>query len=202
MSFATFIKPQLYQKTEDQEWYLKAVTNSLNSYMMELESKLSIPNQQVAGVTVVPSVPPIPVTISGPLAFFIPFGLRFTFEEVKTAMWCGDGTQAFINLFNLFGTKFSANFVNMQALPVLGVFAVASIPTYTFTQMAIQLMEVAHGIGSGMTPDIFADIESQHLAKAIATIPPITIPAVGAGLIPAGSFTGTFIVNFSSIAGV
>lgn len=202
MSFATYIKPQLYQKTEDQEWYLRAVTNALNLYMGELESKLSIPNQQVAGVTVVPSVPPVPVTISGPLAFFIPNGLRFTFDEVKTAMWCGDGTQAFVNLFNLFGAKFSANFVNMQALPVLGVFAVATIPTHTFAPMALELIETAHGISSNMNPDIFADLESQCLAKAIATIPPMTIPAVGASLIPAGSFTGTFILNFASVAGV
>ena len=200
MSFANFIKPQLNQKTDDQEWYLRAVTNALNNYMTELETKLSVPSQNVTGTTIVPGTPPVPTPIVGPIAYFIPTIQRFTFMEVKTAMWCGVGETSFINLFNLFGTKFALNFVNLQASPVLEVAGIVTVPTVTFAPMAIQLIATAKGIGAAMTPETFADLESQFLAQAIATIPPIPVPLVGAGIIPPGAFTGVATVSFATAA--
>lgn len=201
MSLETFLKPQLYQSAEtDPEWYIKATMNSLNSFMQELESKLSIPNQMITGTTIVPSTPPVPTPISGPLAYFLPTFQRITYSEIKTAMFCGDGRQCFINLFNLFGTKFAMNFVTLQASPVLQIVAVATIPTTTFQPCAIELLETANAIGASMTPEIFVNLESTMLSTAIATIPPITIPCAGAGLIPTGAFTGLITLNFSTVA--
>jgi hypothetical protein len=201
MSLETFLKPQLYQSAEtDPEWYIKATMNSLNSFMQELEAKLSIPNQMITGTTIVPGTPPVPTPIAGPLAYFIPTFQRITYHEIKTAMFCGDGRQCFINLFNLFGTKFAMNFVTLQASPILQIAAVATIPTTTFQTCAIQLLKTAHSIGAAMNPDTFVNIESKMLSTAIATIPPITIPCAGAGLIPPGAFTGVITLNFSTVA--
>ena len=36
MSLETFLKPLLYNKSEDMEWYVKATHSALNSYMLEL----------------------------------------------------------------------------------------------------------------------------------------------------------------------
>ena len=201
MSLETFLKPQLYQSTEtDPEWYIKATMNSLNSFMQELEAKLSIPNQMITGTTIVPGTPPVPTPIAGPLAYFLPTFQRITYPEIKTAMFCGDGRQCFINLFNLFGTKFAMNFVTLQASPILQIVAVATIPTPTFQECAIELLETAKGIGAAMTPETFADLESQFFAQAIATISPIPVPLVGAGLIPPGAFTGEATVSFATAA--
>ena len=201
MSLETFLKPQLYQSTEtDPEWYIKATMNSLNSFMQELEAKLSIPNQMITGTTIVPGTPPVPTPIAGPLAYFLPTFQRITYPEIKTAMFCGDGRQCFINLFNLFGTKFAMNFVTLQASPILQIVAVATIPTPTFQECAIELLETANAIGAAMTPEIFVNLESTMLSTAIATIPPITIPCAGAGLIPPGAFTGVATVSFTTAA--
>ena len=201
MSLETFLKPQLYQSTEtDPEWYIKATMNSLNSFMQELETKLSIPNQMITGTTIVPGTPPVPTPIAGPLAYFLPTFQRITYPEIKTAMFCGDGRQCFINLFNLFGTKFAMNFVTLQASPILQIVAVATIPTPTFQECAIELLETANAIGAAMTPEIFVNLESTMLSTAIATIPPITVPCAGAGLIPPGAFTGVATVSFTTAA--
>ena len=201
MSLETFLKPQLYQSTEtDPEWYIKATMNSLNSFMQELEAKLSIPNQMITGTTIVPGTPPVPTPIAGPLAYFLPTFQRITYPEIKTAMFCGDGKQCFINLFNLFGTKFAMNFVTLQASPILQIVAVATIPTPTFQECAIELLETANAIGAAMTPEIFVNLESTMLSTAIATIPPITVPCAGAGLIPPGAFTGVATVSFTTAA--
>ena len=168
--------------------------------MQELEAKLSIPNQMITGTTIVPGTPPIPTPIAGPLAYFLPTFQRITYPEIKTAMFCGDGRQCFINLFNLFGTKFAMNFVTLQASPILQIAAVATIPTPTFQTCAIQLLETANAIGAAMTPETFVNLESTMLSTAIATIPPITIPCAGAGLIPPGAFTGVITLNFSTVA--
>ena len=200
MSLETFLKPQLNQKTDDPEWYIKATMNSLNSFMQELEAKLSIPNQMITGTTIVPGTPPVPTPIAGPLAYFLPTFQRITYPEIKTAMFCGDGKQCFINLFNLFGTKFAMNFVTLQASPILQIVAVATIPTPTFQECAIELLETANAIGAAMTPEIFVNLESTMLSTAIATIPPITVPCAGAGLIPPGAFTGVATVSFTTAA--
>jgi hypothetical protein len=197
MSFANYIKPLLNQKTDDQEWYLKAVTNSLNSYMSELETKLSVPTQQVEGTVIVPGSPPVTTPLNGIIAYFIPTKQRFTFEEVKSAMWCGNGEQAFINLYNLFGQKFAANFITLQTSPILQIIGTVSIPTTNFPTAAINLLNSARAIGSDMTPETFADLESKELENALISIPPIITPVTGTSLTPPGTFTGEIIVSFN-----
>ena len=92
------------------------------------------------------------------------------------------------------------NFVTLQASPILQIVAIATIPTATFQTCAIELLETANAIGADMTPEIFVNLESTMLSKAIATIPTITIPCVGAGLIPTGTFTGVITLNFATVA--
>ena len=65
---------------------------------------------------------------------------------------------------------------------------------------AVLLFGIDRGIGAAMTPETFADLESQFLAQAIATIPPIPVPLVGAGIIPPGAFTGVATVSFATAA--
>lgn len=199
MSLETFLKPLLYNKSEDMEWYVKATHSALNSYMLELETSLSKPNQQIAGATVVPSVPPVTVSVTGQLVYFIPNGLRLDYKDVKDAMWCGDGRQCFINLFNLFGSKFVKNFVNLGALPIVEIIARAKLSAASFEVCANEMIDAAIAIGTNMNPDKFVELESNYLSKAIATIPPICIITSGAGLIPTGSFNGTIEIDFSKL---
>lgn len=200
MSFQTFMKPLLNNpSSEDGEWYVKATHQCLNNYMAELESALSMPNQMVTGTIVTPSVPPVTTVIEGNLAYFIPTGQRFTYDEVKGAMFCGNSTLTFINLFNLFGQKFALNFINMQALPVLAVEGICTLSTASFTKCANDLMSTARSIGRNMTPETFLSIESNYLQMAIKTIPPAVVTLIGAGLTPVGTWAGTANVSFSTL---
>ena len=81
-------------------------------------------------------------------------------------------------MFNLFGKKFADNFTNLRANPVLHINCMVTIPTATFGACGTELIETARAIGAAMTPDTFVSIESDFLATAISTIPPITIPFV------------------------
>lgn len=200
MSLKTFLKPLLNQRTKSDDWYVRATLEAMNYYMQELENRLSVPNQNIVGTTVVPGTPPIPTPISGPIGYFIPTYQRFNYSEVKSAMWCGDGTRCFVNLFNLFGKKFADNFTNLRANPVLQINGMVTIPTATFGHCGTELIETARAIGAAMTPDTFVSIESDFLATAISTIPPITVPVTGFGLIPMGTFTGSAVINFSTVA--
>lgn len=197
MSLQKYLKPLLYQTSDDNQWYLKATTDALNEYLNELVSILSKPCIMVSGVTTVPGTPPIPTPITGNLAYFVPSLQKLTFEEVKTAMWCGDGKQCFINLFNLFGTKFCNTFKILNASPVLNASGMAILLPSTFGTCAINMLSEAAAIGSEINPDKFLELESRYLSLAIATIPPQIVPLVGVGLIPSGLWTGNATVNFS-----
>lgn len=197
MSFEFYMKPLLKQPPDDAEWYVKATHNALTSYLVELENKLSVPRQIVTGTVIVPGASPIP--LSGPFAYFTPMHQNISYTEVKSAMWCGDGTQCFVNLFNLLGKKFSMTFKTLQALPILGITAVATIPTITFETCALDFLSNVKDIGPAMNPDIFLNLESTYLIKALTTIPPITVMCVGTSFTPLGTFTGEITVSFGGL---
>lgn len=197
MSFEFYMKPLLKQPPDDAEWYVKATHNALTSYLVELENKLSIPRQLVIGTVIVPGASPIP--LSGPFAYFTPMHQNISYTEVKSAMWCGDGTQCFVNLFNLLGKKFSMTFKTLQALPILGITAVATIPTITFETCALDFLSNVKAIGPAMNPDIFLNLESTYLIKALTTIPPISVMCVGTSFTPLGTFTGEITVSFGGL---
>lgn len=200
MSLETFLKPMLNNpSSEDGEWYVKATYQALNLYMTQLESVLSIPNQMVNGVTTVPSTPPVPTPVVGQYAYFMPTRQRFTYPEVKAAMFCGDANLTFPNLFNLFGTKFALNFMNLLAFPVLNVTGTVILPTTSFMTCANELMLEARSVGAAMTPELFCQLESLYLQMAIQTIPPMVVPLLGVGLIPTGSWVGTATIQFGTL---
>lgn len=140
--------------------------------------------------------PPITTPIIDSIGFFVPKMTRFTLDEVKREMWCGDGTKAFVNLFNLFGRKFAENFNTLIATPILEVTGICNVPTETFEICATTFLETIRTIGKNITPEIFLEEESKYLGLAITTIPPIEVPLKGFGLIPTGTFIGTATVIF------
>lgn len=50
-----------------------------------------------------------------------------------------------------------------------------------------------------MTPEIFHNTLSTYLDLAFKSILPVTVPFVGAGLIPSGAFTGTVTITFQTV---
>lgn len=64
MSFANKIIPRLGQSAEDGEWYVKAMYQSLNEYMTDIEIAMARPQFTVAGITTVPGSPPIPTPVT------------------------------------------------------------------------------------------------------------------------------------------
>ncbi len=197
MSFEYYMKPLLNQPPDDTEWYVKATHNALTSYLVELENMLSVPRQLVTGTVIVPGAGPTP--LSGPFAYFTPMHQNISYNEVKSAMWCGDGTMCFVNLFNLFGKKFTKTFITLQALPFLNITAAVNIPTNTFETCAYEFLSNIKAIGPAMNPDIFLNLESTYLIKALTTIPPITVSCIGSSLTPPGTFTGTVTVSFAGL---
>lgn len=197
MSFEYFMKPLLNQPPDDTEWYVRATYTALNSYMEELEHIMEVPKLMVNGTIVVPGA--AATYITGNLAYFIPIHKTITFQEVKAAMWCGDGTMCFVNLFNLFGKKFVNTFKVLQALPFLNITASVNIPTNTFEPCALEFLSNVRAIGPSMNPDIFLNLESTYLIKALTTIPPITVSCIGSSFTPPGSFTGTVTVSFAGL---
>ena len=67
MLFANHIIPRLGQSAENQDWYVRAMMDSLNEYMQDIETAMNIPQFVIAGVTTVPGTPPVPVPITAPV---------------------------------------------------------------------------------------------------------------------------------------
>ena len=131
MSFATHIIPQLGQSIEDdEEWYVKAMHQALNDYMADIEIAMNIPQFLITGTTTVPGTPPVPVPIVSPTAKVSNIHTRLVYEEVKAAMWCGDGNLTFPNLFKLFASKLMMNFMNVYDNTIVG-----ALSPFTFDAM-------------------------------------------------------------------
>lgn len=216
MSFAMWMKPKLNpddKTAEDNEWYLKATTEALNSWMDELEIALMMPTLPINGSAITPVGVTVPVTVPAG-AYFQPQGLRFTLQEVKDAMWTKDVNTSFINLFDLVADKITSNFNKVIGLPTLiGGCAKPQFITSHFAAYAIQLITWAEAQGAamnadpnseGITPESFLEQESAQLLAAVKSIPPMVATVVGDPIpatpvmCPAGVFTGTVGANFAA----
>lgn len=203
MSFAQKIIPRLGQSVEnDAEWYVKAIHQSLNEYMADIETAMNIPQFLIVGTTTVPSTPPVPVPISAPVAKVSNKHIRLTYDEVKAAMWCGDGNLTFPNLFKLFASKLMLNFTNVYDNSIVGALSAFTFDAINpFNNIANMFMTQIKSIGATgtMTPEIFHNTLSTYLDMAFKSIIPSTTAFVGAGLIPSGAFTGSVTITFSTV---
>lgn len=203
MSFANKIIPRLGQSAEDGEWYVKAMYQSLNEYMTDIEIAMARPQFTVAGITTVPGSPPIPTPVTAPVGQVSNKHIRLTYPEVKAAMFCGNGALTFPNLFKLFASKLMLNFTNAYSSAIVsGITAFTFDAVTPFTTMGSAFMTEITGIGTAgeMTPEIFHNSMSRYLDLAFKSIIPVTMPFVGMGLVPTGTFTGTIVIVFQQVA--
>lgn len=203
MLFANHIIPRLGKSAENPEWYVRAIMDSLNEYMQDIETAMNIPQFVIAGVTTVPGAPPVPVPITAPVGQVSNKHIRLTFPEVKAAMWCGEGSQTFPNLFKLFASKLMLNFNNVYSTTIVGGLTAFTFDAVTpFTTMGTAFMTEIMAIGATgtMNPTLFHNTFDRYLNLAFKSIIPVTVPFVGAGMIPTGAFTGTVTIAFQQVA--
>lgn len=203
MLFANHIIPRLGQSADDQNWYVRAMMDSLNEYMQDIETSMNIPQFVITGVTTVPGAPPVPVPITAPVGQVSNKHIRLTFQEVKSAMWCGDGSQTFPNLFKLFASKLMLNFNNAYSTAIVsGLTAFTFDAVAPFTTMGTAFMTEIMSIGAtgAMTPVLFHNTLDRYLNLAFKSILPITMPYFGTGIVPTGAFTGTITIAFQQVA--
>lgn len=182
----------------DENCYIKAITKAFNAYMKDLEADLSNPTQYLDGTAITPSGETIPV--KGTVAYFIPNKLRFTEAEVKAAMWCSKPNLAFINLFTLFGEKFTANFTTLEAKPTLftgKAITVTNTAHFPINGTALMTWAAAEGASGTLDHTKFEKKFSELLLAAIHAIPPFIAPVIG-GTCAAGTFTGFIGVEYAS----
>lgn len=203
MLFANHIIPRLGQSAEDQEWYIRAMMDSLNEYMQDIETAMNIPQFLIVGTTTVPGTPPVPVPVSAPVGQVPNKHIRLTFPEVKAAMWCGVGSQTFPNLFKLFASKLMMNF-NMatSSAIVTGTTGFTFDATTPFTSMSNAFMAEITAIGASgaMNPTLFHNTLDKYLNLAFKSIIPVTMPFIGVGIVPTGAFTGSITIAFQQVA--
>ena len=203
MLFANHIIPRLGKSAENPEWYVRAIMDSLNEYMQDIETVMNIPQFVIAGVTTVPGAPPVPVPITAPVGQVSNKHIRLSFPEVKSAMWCGDGSQTFPNLFKLFASKLMLNFTNVYSTTIVGgltAFTFDAVTPFTIMGTAFMTEIMAIGATGGMNPTLFHNTFDKYLNLAFKSIIPVTVPFVGAGVIPTGAFTGTVTIAFQQVA--
>ena len=203
MLFANHIIPRLGKSAENPEWYVRAIMDSLNEYMQDIETAMNIPQFVIAGVTTVPGAPPVPVPITAPVGQVSNKHIRLTFPEVKAAMWCGNGALTFPNLFKLFASKLMLNFTNVYSTTIVGGLTAFTFDAVTpFTTMGTAFMTEIMAIGAtgAMNPTLFHNTFDKYLNLAFKSIIPVTVPFVGAGMIPTGAFTGTVTIAFQQVA--
>ena len=203
MLFANHIIPRLGKSADDQNWYVRAMMDSLNEYMQDIETAMNIPQFVIAGVTTVPGTPPVPVPITAPVGQVSNKHIRLTFPEVKGAMWCGDGSQTFPNLFKLFASKLMLNFNNAYSTTIIsGItgFTFDAVTPFTTMGMAFMAEIMTIGAAGTMTPVVFHNTLDKYLNMAFKSILPITMPFFGAGLVPTGAFTGSITIAFQQVA--
>lgn len=199
------------------DFYISATTTALNEYMKELEDAFSQRRLLVTGVTVLPFSPPITTPVASLLGYFVPSHVRLSEDEVKSALWCGDPSMSFVNLFALFGRKMSANFARVSASPksvaesqsavstpyVCNGVGAVSMTNAHYATVAAQMNNVVRALGTALTPERFMDIESRYLRLAVASTP--VCPAFLSGLCLStngiavdGAFTGTLEASFAA----
>ena len=194
MSFERFMKKFLNPVgNPEQDFYLKGTHEALNSYIEELEGRSRIPSLMVNG-SVSTGVTKFPFV--GSHGYFSPKCLRFSYNEIKTAMWCGNPELSFINLFNLIAKKVSQNFSSVSASPVI---TSPPIPVFLLTTVfnfyALELLSRVKIYGSNLTPELFLETQSDCIKKALLSCPPTT--TLLSGIHAGGAFTGVMNVSYS-----
>lgn len=199
------------------DFYIKGTTAALNAYLSELEDAFSERRLPVDGATVLPSVPPVTVPVANSFGYFLPNRVRVTENEVKDALWCGDPSMSFINLFSLFGRKMTANFTKVSSSPrdvaemqsaaavpyVCNSLGVVALTNSHYAAFAAQMIAVVKALGKTLTPEKFLDIESRYLRLAVVATPPSPVLLAGLclstnGVAVNGVFTGTLEASFAS----
>lgn len=218
MSFETHMKPFINPPSgAEPDFYIKGTTAALNAYLAELEDAFSERRLLVVGATVLPFVPPVTTPVSNSLGYFLPNRVRVTENEVKDALWCGDPTLSFINLFSLFGRKMTANFTKVSSSPrnvaeiqsaaavpyVCNSLGVVALSNSHYAAFASQMIAVVKALGKTLTPEKFLDIESRYLRLAVTATPPSPVLLAGTclstnGVVVNGVFTGTLEASFAS----
>lgn len=202
MLFANHIIPRLGQSADDPEWYVRAMMDSLNEYMQDIETAMNIPQFTVAGITTVPATPPVPTPVTAPVGQVSNKHVRLTYPEVKAAMWCGDGKLTFPNLFKLFASKLMMNFNTAYSSAIVSGLTAFTFDAVTpFTTMSTAFMTEIMSIGAAgaMTPPLFHNTMDKYLNLAFKSIIPVVMPYMGAGLVPTGPFTGTITIAFQQV---
>lgn len=197
MSFETRMKPKLNPKLDANnqianDWYVRATMEAMNEYMQDLEKILRQECCNVRGTAtfIVPGSPPYPMTVSvgQKRSAFVPATLRFSFNEVKTAMWCGQFDLCFINLFNLFGNKLANNFRMLKVSPYMaGVVAPATWQTMHWGALGIALVNYARALGKFCTPEKFLAKQSELIENGIKTT--FSAPCAVSATVPVGTIT-------------
>lgn len=192
MSFKRYMKKYINPTgTPKSDFYVTATTRALNQYMGELERVHAIPQLYVNGTTVIPGTPvyTIPI-VNNPVGYWRNNHIRFTLGEVKKAMWCGDPSMTFINLFELIGRKIQLNFTRMTASAfIIGPDAPIVLNTEHFAAIGAAFIAHVKAENKTLDADRFLDLESEYICKAIKMILPA--PTVLTGTCMGGTFTGT-----------
>lgn len=197
MSFETRMKPKLNPKLDANnqianDWYVRATMEAMNAYMHDLEKILKKECCNIRGTAtfVVPGSPPYVMTVdvNQKRSAFVPMRLRFSFDEVKTAMWCGQFDLCFMNLFGLFGRKLANNFRMLKVSPYMaGVVSPATWQTMHWEGLGLTLVNYARSLGNKCTPEKFLEKQSKLMEDGIKST--FSAPCGVAGTIPIGRIT-------------
>lgn len=200
-TFADKIIPRLGQKPDNAEWYVNAIWKSLNEYLTDIETTMYQPQFKIVGTTTTPAGVSVPIMANtGQISNK---RIRLSYPEVKAAMWCGDGKKTFPNLFKLIAEKITMNFSNISSTVIvtgISSFAIAGA-SEVYQNCGEMFMDEVLGLGEAgkMNPETFHNSFEFYLNYAFRSIPPITVPFVGAGVTPPGAFTGQAIISFSLV---
>ena len=190
MMFSSKIIPRLGQSADNEEWYLNALWKSLNEYLDDLERAVNNTLIPITGVTVTPAGTPTSITFDGNILFR---KKRFSYVTIKNAMWCGDGSQSFINLFTKIGEIIAEDFKTLAMTTIVTGFTDINLSTtipYKTCGMEFMTEIMALGASNAITPEVFHNTLDTYLNMAFHSIPQIITPVAGAGKIPVGTFTG------------
>lgn len=223
MSFETHMRPLintqlgLDSENPDTAFYIRNTTKALNGYLSELEETFAKRHLLVTGATVLPFTPPVTTPVMNRFGYFVPNHVRIDEEEVKNALWCGDPSMSFVNLFVLFGNKMCQNFnrvtsttrnvAELQSAPavpyVCNGIGVVNMTFAHYASYAARFIAAAKALGTTLDAYQFLSLESKYLRLAISTTPPCPVFISGLclstnGMAVNGVFTGTLEASFAA----
>ena len=200
MSYYNRIKRYLNPIGEQEsDFYIKATESALKKYFKDLKRKFSdFPTFNINGTVTVGNYSyPVTNIIAGKLS--VPKVYNISYLTIKNALWTKVPENSFPNLFNEIGKNISKSFIFVNASPmVTGAIVPIKLSTSHFRAFGLAFMSKIKTIGKGLTPDIFHELLSEYIEKAIGAITPqiININGAWAG---GGVFSGTVTVNFKNV---